>query len=63
MKSSSERDREYWRKYREDMVRAELSRQGKLPNFVFVEPVELKGARGGVWARVLVFLKSLKKRF
>lgn len=38
----AERDREYWRKYREDLVRQELRRQGKLPDFVFPESEPLK---------------------
>ena len=38
----AEREREYWRKHREDMVRQELKRQGKLPNFVIPEPAPLE---------------------
>lgn len=30
----ADKDREYWRKHREDMVRKELIRQGKIPNFI-----------------------------
>ena len=32
--ASADKDREYWRKYREDMVQKELIRQGKIPNFI-----------------------------
>lgn len=33
----ADKDREYWRKHREDMVRKELIRQGKIPNFIMTD--------------------------